>query len=87
MKSIMQQLSESDVINAQFRQILSGRNPTVEMKSEHEDSRLILEQIATTICATDSQRSMLQTVYDLGRLDGGIDQNRKASELLKDEIV
>lgn len=87
MKSIMQQLSEDAGVDAQMRQILSGRNPTVEMKSDHEDSRMILEQIAMTICATDSQRSMLQTAYDLGRLDGGIDQTRKASALIRDAIV
>lgn len=70
-------------VDANFRRILAGKQPTVTMSSENENSRIILQRIADSLCLTESQVKMLQTVYDLGVLDGRLAASDNALSILK----
>ena len=70
-------------VNEAFRDILAGVSPKVPppryaMTARKDDSRLILETTASTLCATDNERHMLQMCYDIGVMDGGIKAKEEA---------
>lgn len=66
----LQQLSADPNVDSDFRRILAGKKPTVQMRAPNADSLIVLQQTADLLCATDSQVGLLQMCYDLGRIDG-----------------
>ena len=93
MKDPLQMLAEDASLDPNLRQIFGGaRGATVEysrpryaMTARKDDSRLILETTASTLCATDNERHMLQMCYDIGVLDGGIKAKEEALAKLAGE--
>ena len=87
MIDILKQLSADPNVSGQMRQILAGEKPTLKMKSTHADSLLILQSVADELCATNERVGLLQSVYELGRIDGAIEQNKDSLELLRKYAV
>lgn len=72
----------NDHVDAAFRQILAGVAPQEPVSrkiiTQSESSRVILQSAADQLCRNDAEVSLLQMVYDLGKIDGRLDATKDA---------
>ena len=74
----------NEKVHALFRDILAGVEPKSlpQMVGTDEKSTRILTEAAKILCMSVTSRKLLQSVYDLGRTDGGLQAVKAA---LKEE--